>query len=172
MNRRPGSVDFGDAGPTWGKQALGQEIAMTTTTLKPATTSLPTVAATGVVAAIVAAAVLYAYGAVAQAAGVPMFAADPGAARSAPIGPADLSGGVLFCAVPGILLAVALARWASRPARAFGWTTTVLVLVSMASPAFAAHTATSTKLMLAGGHLLAAILIVPAIAHRLGRTRS
>jgi Family of unknown function (DUF6069) len=125
------------------------------------------VAATGAVAAAVTATVLYAYGAITDRAGVPMTAGEVGATHAVPISPANFSIGVLTCMVIGIPLAMAFARWASRPARAFLIVSVVLVLVSLLAPAFAAHTAASTKLVLAGGHVLAAVLIIPALVRRL-----
>jgi hypothetical protein len=144
-----------------------------TTTLSPAVTihrpRLLPIAATGAVAAVGTAAVLYAYGAIAQAAGVPMAVGEVGATHAEPLSPANFSVGVLTCTVIGTLLAMALARWASRPARAFLIVSVILVLVSLVSPGLAAHTAASTKVVLAGGHVLAAALIIPALVHRLSR---
>jgi Family of unknown function (DUF6069) len=146
-----------------------------TATLNPITAApvrrprvLP-VAITGAVAGVGTAAVLYAYGAVAQAAGVPMAAGEVGAAHAVPLSPANFSVGVLTCTVIGTVLAMALARWAARPARAFLVAGVLLVLVSLLFPGLAAHTAASTKVVLAGGHLLAAALIIPALFHRLSR---
>ncbi len=104
---------------------------------------------------------------VTRAAGVPMEAASPGEEKAAAIPVGGFAGGVVFWAIAGIVLAIALARWAKRPARTWVITTTVLTVLSLAGPAMATHTAVSTQIVLALSHLVAAAVIVPLIAHRL-----
>ncbi|MFH9012037.1 DUF6069 family protein [Streptomyces sp. NPDC017943] len=107
----------------------------------------------------------------ARAAGVPMEAASPGAKEAAPIPVGGFFGGVLFWSVAGVVLAVALARWARRPARTFTVTTVALTVLSLAGPAVAPHTTLSTQAVLAVSHLVAAAVIIPALAGRLSHVR-
>lgn len=66
----------------------------------------------------------------------------------------------------GLVLAVALARWARHPQRTFVRTTVVLTALSLIPDAIAdAGSATKALLMLT--HLVAAMIVVPAIARRL-----
>jgi hypothetical protein len=121
----------------------------------------------GIAAMLAGAVVTEAFALVTRAAGVPMEAASPGdsAAVEIPIG--GFAGGVLFWSLAGIVLAVALARWAKRPARTFTVITVVLTALSLAGPAAAPHTAVSTQIVLALSHLVAAAVIIPVLARRL-----
>ncbi|MDK1342810.1 DUF6069 family protein [Streptomyces sp. 378] len=121
----------------------------------------------GLVATLAGAVVTEAFALVTRAAGVPMEAASPGATQAAEIPVGGFFGGVLFWSVAGIVLAVALARWAKRPARTFTVTTVALTALSLAGPAVAPHTATSTQIVLAVSHVVAAAVVVPLLAHRL-----
>ena len=56
-----------------------------------------------------------------------------------------------------------------RPARVYLITTIALTAVSLLAPLSAADTATSTKLTLAVGHILAAAVIIPPVTRRLTR---
>ena len=73
----------------------------------------------------------------------------------------------LLWSVVGTVLAVALARWAKRPARTFVVTTVVLTLLSLIFPLTARDTDTATQVTLALSHLLAAAIVIPALALRL-----
>ncbi|QCD54121.1 DUF6069 family protein [Streptomyces hawaiiensis] len=121
----------------------------------------------GVLAALAGAVVTEAFALATRAAGVPMEAAGPGATEAAEIPVGGFFGGVVFWSVAGIVLAVALARWAERPARTFTVTTVALTALSLAGPAVAPHTATSTQIVLAASHVVAAAVIVPLLARRL-----
>ena len=66
-----------------------------------------------------------------------------------------------------VWLAVVLARYARHPARAYLRATLALTALSLAVPLSAADTATSTKVMLACAHLLAAAIVIPAVTRRL-----
>ncbi|MFC8140898.1 DUF6069 family protein [Streptomyces paradoxus] len=125
----------------------------------------------GILATLAGAVVTEAFALVARAAGVPMEAAGPGAKEAAEIPVGGFFGGVLFWSVAGVVLAVALARWAGRPARTFTLTTVALTALSLAGPAVAPHTATSTQIVLAASHGVAAAVIVPLLARRLARVR-
>jgi hypothetical protein len=66
----------------------------------------------------------------------------------------------------GLVLAVALSHWARHPQRTFVRTTVVLTALSLIPDAIAdASSATKALLMLT--HLVAAVIVVPAIARRL-----
>ncbi|MGV9454092.1 DUF6069 family protein [Streptomyces sp. NPDC003635] len=125
----------------------------------------------GVAATLAGAVVTEAFALGARAAGVPMDAASPGAEEAAEIPVGGFAGGVLFWAVPGIVVAVVLARWARRPARTFTVTTVALTALSLAGPAVAPHTATSTQIVLAVSHVVAAAVIIPVLARRLPQHR-
>ena len=66
----------------------------------------------------------------------------------------------------GVLLAVALARWARQPRRAFLTSTAVLTVLSLVPDALA-HVAGSTRALLMTTHPVAAAIVVPALAPRL-----
>jgi uncharacterized protein DUF6069 len=66
------------------------------------------------------------------------------------------------------VLAAAFGRFTTRPARAFGLTTVTMLALSLTGP-LTAHAATSTKLTLVCGHLIAAGIIIPAVTRRLAR---
>jgi hypothetical protein len=123
----------------------------------------------GIVATIAGAVVTEAFALGARAAGVPMDAASPGAEEAAEIPVGGFAGGVLFWSVAGIVLAVVLARFARRPARVFTVTTVALTALSLVGPAVAPHTATSTQIVLAVSHLVAAAVIIPLLARRLSQ---
>ncbi|MFJ3622598.1 DUF6069 family protein [Streptomyces iakyrus] len=125
----------------------------------------------GILATLAGAVVTEAFALVARAAGVPMEAASPGATEAAEIPVGGFFGGVLFWSVAGIVLAVVLARWAERPARTFTVTTVALTALSLAGPAVAPHTATSTQIVLAASHVVAAAVVVPLLARRLAHVR-
>jgi hypothetical protein len=142
--------------------------ATTNRTARPFLTTAP-VWRVGAAAAIVGALALAAYGAAADALSVPMRAGEPWAHHAQAINAGSFAMGTLFCTFWGTVLAVIVARQAARPARTFARSAVVLVAVSLAFPLDAAHTATATKLTLAGAHLLAAAIIVPVITRRLAQ---
>ncbi|MFI2636112.1 DUF6069 family protein [Streptomyces collinus] len=125
----------------------------------------------GILATLAGAVVTEAFALVARAAGVPMEAASPGATEAAEIPVGGFFGGVVFWSVAGIVLAVVFARWAERPARTFTVTTVALTALSLAGPAVAPHTATSTQIVLAASHVVAAAVVVPLLARRLAHVR-
>jgi hypothetical protein len=135
----------------------------------PATSRLAKlpVCVAGAIAALAAAAVLYAYGTLAKALDVPMRAGEMGASHAQAITAASFAAGVVFCTVAGTILAMVLARRAAHPARAFLRTSLVLVAISLVFPLAASHTGTATRLTLALGHLIAAAIVIPIITRRL-----
>lgn len=121
----------------------------------------------GAIAGVAASAATELYGLAAGAAGVPMAAGSIGSDTAQPISVGMFAMGTLICTFWGTVLAVILARRALRPARAFARATIVLTAFSLASPLAAGGTATSTKLMLALAHMLAAAIVIPIITRRL-----
>ncbi|HEY3528840.1 MAG TPA: DUF6069 family protein [Nocardioides sp.] len=140
---------------------------------EPARASRPRarrVLAGGVGASAAGAVVLLGYGALAVALHGPMQAGDPGAADATPINAASFPIGLLFCAVVAIPLAVAIGRFASRPTRTFRHTAIVLTAVSLVAPIGATHTDVATRFLLAGGHVVAAAVVIPLIIRALRTT--
>ncbi|GGK44491.1 DUF6069 family protein [Streptomyces flaveus] len=125
----------------------------------------------GVLATLAGAVVTEVFALIARGAGVSMDAASPGAKEAAEIPVGGFAGGVVFWSIAGIVLAVVLARWAKRPARTFVVITVALTALSMAGPAAAPHTATSTQIVLAVSHVVAAAVIIPVLARRLAQHR-
>lgn len=125
----------------------------------------------GVLATLAGAVVTEVFALGARAVGVPMDVASPGQAEAAEIPVGGFAGGVLFWSIAGIVLAMALARWAKLPARTFVVVTVVLTALSLVGPAVAPHTATSTQIVLALSHVVAAAVIIPALALRLSHRR-
>jgi hypothetical protein len=121
-----------------------------------------------VFAGLAAAAVTELYGLAARAAGIPMEAGGIGGAVASPITVGMFAMGTLLCTVAGTVLAIVLTRYAMHPARAYVRTTLVLVAVSFVSPLAAGDTAGPTKLMLVLAHCIAASIIIPTVARRLG----
>lgn len=123
----------------------------------------------GLLAGVTAAVATELYGLIARATGVPMAAGEIGAHTAGSITVGMFAMGTLICTFSGTILALILARYASYPARTYARTTVVLTVISLATPLAAGATATSTKLMLAFAHLIAAAIIIPAVTHRLSR---
>jgi hypothetical protein len=146
---------------------------MTTTLINsaPAVTTSATrrtpVAVTSIVASLAAAAVTTGYGAIAIAAHGAMQAGDPGASKAATINAASFGIGTLMSAAIGVVIAVAIARYSSRPAALWTRVTVVLLAVSLVFPLLASHTDSATRFALAGAHLLAAAVIIPVVRRRL-----
>jgi Family of unknown function (DUF6069) len=136
-----------------------------TTTAAPANTRR--IWTTGMKSAVVAAASTECYAFAARAVGVSMKAGSLGATTAAPIPVGGFAMGTVICVLWGTIIAAALARWSKQPARTFTTAAVVLALVSLIGPIAAASTSTGTKAMLVGAHLLAALIVIPAIARRL-----
>jgi hypothetical protein len=105
----------------------------------------------------------------ARATGVPLRADNIGSHTAAKIGVFGFALPTLMCAAIGTLLAVGLARRARRPAYTFVVATIALTVLSLVSPVFAGATTVATKITLVVAHLLAAGIVIPALARRLGR---
>jgi hypothetical protein len=121
----------------------------------------------GIVATLVGAAVTELFALAARAIDVPMAAADPGVDRAKDIPVGGFFMAVVIWGLVGVVLAAALRRWTRNPARVFVITTVTLTVLSLLGPAFAGATETSTKIVLAVAHLIAAAVIIPPIARQL-----
>jgi len=121
----------------------------------------------GVKATLLGAVATEAFSLVFRAAGVPMKAADPGAAAAKAIPVGGVGMAVVIWGLVGVVMAVVMARTLRRPARPFVITTVVLTALSILGPAVAPHTAVSTQLVLSLAHVLAAAIVIPPLAHRL-----
>ena len=142
---------------------------METNTAAPRTAVLTTrpVWLVSVLAGVAAAVATELYGLAARAAGIPMAAGNLGASTAGPITVGMFAMGVATSMFWGTILAVLLARYARRPARAYLWTTVVLTVVSFAGLALAGATAASTKVMLCVAHVIAAAIVIPVVTRRL-----
>ncbi|MEV7989448.1 DUF6069 family protein [Micromonospora sp. NPDC085948] len=133
----------------------------TTATTTPAITS--TVGAlirTGVAATLAASAATMAVAAVGRAAGISLDVADS---------PIPVTGfGVLTAvfSLVGVILAAVLSRFARLPRFAFVRTTVVLTLLSLV-PDVIVDAGSATKALLMVAHLVAAVIVIPAVARRL-----
>jgi hypothetical protein len=121
----------------------------------------------GGAAALVAAVATTLVALAAKAVDVPMKAAP----RTEEVGRAiPMSGfaiSTIMCTAVGVLIALALYRWATRPARIFVAVTVLLTLASFAGPITTGHATTATRLVLALTHVVAAAIVIPAVARRL-----
>jgi Family of unknown function (DUF6069) len=134
---------------------------MTATLTTPATTATrPALVVPGLVAVAAAAAATAVLALVANAAGVGFVS------RGEPIPAAGFAVMTAMLAVPGLVLAAALRRWASRPRRTWVRATVALTVLSLAAP-FILHTDAASVVVLMVAHVVAAAIIIPAIAARL-----
>lgn len=119
-------------------------------------------------ALVVAAVVAETYGLLARAVGVDFVAGSFGS-DPAEIPVMAILITVLIEGAPGIVLALALARWARRPRstwKRITWTLTALSIV----PVIFADAAFSTQVALTGAHLMAAGIVITTVATRLADT--
>ena len=131
-----------------------------TTTSVAAKSSIRSLIVAGVAATAVASLATSAVAAAGHAAGISLdIAGEP-----IPVpGFATLT--ALFSLV-GLVLAVALRRFARHPRRTFVRTTVALTVLSLV-PDLIADAAAGTKVLLMVTHLVAAAIVIPAIARRL-----
>lgn len=120
-----------------------------------------------VAATVTGAVVTEVFGLIARAIDIPVEAASPGNSTPEEIPISGFATSVLFSSVFGIVLAVALARWAKRPARTFVVTTVVLTALSFISPIAYANSDTASEVTLVLAHVVAAAVIIPLVAYRL-----
>ncbi len=152
---------------------------MTATTVRPIATTASTaptrarVWRVGAVAAVLAAATTEIYAAVIRAAGVHLAIGNIGGTAKdvVEIGPGACTIMVAICGAAGLVLAAALNRWARRPARTFRVTATALTVLSFGPDILAGATATSSKVVLMGAHVLAAAIVIPLVSRQLRTSR-
>jgi hypothetical protein len=115
---------------------------------------------TGAIAGVTASVATAATAAIADAAGVPLRVGG----QSIPLmGFAQVT---LVASIIGTVLAVVLARRAARPQHTFVVTTVALTLASLV-PDVLADATTATRFTLALTHVVAAVIVIPALASRL-----
>jgi hypothetical protein len=131
-----------------------------TTSTNPTTSTTGVLVGTGVAATVVASAATMAVAAAGHAAGVSL---NIGGA------PIPITGFGMLTAIfslVGVVLAAVLARFARRPQRAFVRTTVALTILSLV-PDVIADAGPATKALLMLTHLVAAVIVIPAVARRL-----
>jgi hypothetical protein len=135
---------------------------MSATLTAPATTTpaRPALVVPGLAAVAAAAAATLTVALVARAAGVGFASAGDA------IPPAGFAVMTAVLALPGLVLAAALRRWAARPRRTWVRTTGTLTVLSLAAP-FVLHTDAVSVAVLMLTHLVAAAIVIPAVATRL-----
>jgi hypothetical protein len=121
----------------------------------------------GALAGVAAAVATEVVAAVARASDVSMKAGSVGADSSEPIPVLGFAFSTLLWTAVGIAMAAAMSRWAKHPARTFTITAVALTIVSFVPPALAGATTTGTKLVLGLTHVVAALIVVPALRHEL-----
>jgi Family of unknown function (DUF6069) len=109
------------------------------------------------------------YGGLFRLAGVPMKAAGIGDSKASTIHPGMFAMGAFVSAFWGTLITLLIAGLAARPARTYLLVIVPLAVLSLIEPLGSPHTPTATKVMLCGGHVLAAAIIIPAVHRRLSR---
>lgn len=121
----------------------------------------------GIVAILAGGVVAEIFALAARGIDVPMEAPPFGSSEAEEI----FYGGFIFAAVfqgvIGLLIALGLARWASRPARTWLIVAGVGLLVSFIPPFTAEDTETATKVVLAISHVIVAAVVIPVIYTRL-----
>ena len=118
-------------------------------------------AVTGLGAAVAAAALNAVVAALARAAGVDL---EVTGGETIPV--SGIAFVTVVLSVLGLLIAAALSRWNDHPVQWWLRTTAVLTAVSLVPP-FLAATDTATAVTLVVLHLLAAVIVIPAVARTL-----
>lgn len=101
-----------------------------------------------------------------RAAGADFVFGVDGSARTA-VPDFGFIGAVVTFGALGVLIAPAVARRAKRPRRTWTRATWTLAVLSLVPVAVVAEADLSTKLALAGAHLVAATVVIPVVAARL-----
>lgn len=114
----------------------------------------------GSVATVLAAAATAVVAAAGHTAGISV------AVSGAPIPPSGFAVMTVIFAVLGLLIALVLRRFAGSPRTAWIRTTVALTVLSLVPDALA-DADTSTKVLLMVTHLVAAVIVIPAVARRL-----
>lgn len=134
-----------------------EAITRSTTSTRPVWTAA---AASGAVAAVSTACVA----ALADAAGISLRV------DGEPIPVSGFATLTVAAVVVGYVLATALNRFASRPRRAFTMSTVALTVASFV-PDLTFPMSADTRVVLIATHLIAAVIVIPAIAGRLAQKR-
>jgi hypothetical protein len=137
---------------------------MTVTTVPLATTratSAKALWARGAVAGVVASVATVSIAALAHAAGASLSVGGD----AIPL--AGFAQFTFACTMIGTAIAAGLGAWARRPRATFVKTTVVLTTFSLVPDALA-DASTGTRLLLALTHVVAAAIVIPALATRLG----
>jgi hypothetical protein len=121
----------------------------------------------GAAAGVVATAAVALVAAVAKAADVPLEVASSSSAAPEVIPTFGFVTIMLVSAAAGIVLAMALARWAKRPARTFTIVALVLTAASFVLPHTTQNATTATRLVLDLTHVVGAAIVIPALASAL-----
>ena len=123
----------------------------------------------GLTAAVVGVAVIEGYAALVRAAGVAMSAGFLGSTHPQPVTVDSFATGVLVCTFWGTIIAVLLCKLSRHPRRAFLLASCALAALSLVVPFGAGATAGSTKVALAGAHVIVALIVIPILARTLPR---
>lgn len=126
----------------------------------------------GILAGALALPVIEAYAALAKAAGIPLRAGLPGAHTAPAVTAGSFATGIVIATFWGTVLAVILARYASRPARTFTIVAVAATALSLFTPLDAFGASLSTKLTLAAGHLIVASIMTSVLSRGISRARS
>jgi hypothetical protein len=143
--------------------------AITATSTGTSTPSRWSLLRLGALAGVAAAVATELVAAGARVSDVSMEAGGFGAETAEPIPVLGFAFATLLWTAVGIVMAVAMTRWAKRPARTFTVTAVVLTVVSLVPPALAGATTTGTKVILALTHVVAAAFVIPAIRNELAK---
>ena len=123
----------------------------------------------GLVGALLAAVATEVYTGVIRAAGVHIAVGNIGGTSEdvVEIGPGACAITVAMCVAAGLVLAAGLNRWANWPAHTFLVTACALTALSFGPDLFAGATATSSKVILMGAHVIAAAIVIPLVSRSL-----
>ena len=123
--------------------------------------------AVGVASTLVASVAVGLVAAIAAAAGVPLEAAPQSASGPEDIPMWGFPLSMALSGLVGVVIALAVNRWARRPVRTWTIATLVLTAISFAGPLTTGHATTATRLVLEVTHVVGAAIVIPAVAHRL-----
>jgi hypothetical protein len=121
----------------------------------------------GVLSGLVAAAATTLVAVIAKAADVPLRAAPRSADAGEAIPMSGYAFGTLMSVAVGIIVALVLRRFAKRPARTFTVVTVALTVLSFLGPITTGHATTATRVVLELTHVVAAVIVIPAMARTL-----
>jgi hypothetical protein len=116
--------------------------------------------------------VIEAYAALVKAAGIPLKAGLPGTHTAALVTAGSFASGIVIATFWGTVLAVILARYASRPARTFPVVAAAATALSLITPLDAFGASLNTKLTLAVGHLIVASIMTTILRRGISRAQS